>query len=438
MPPVPSDIETRRRPIRHRQWERLQGLLKTVLPMNRFWSKRLDGLPLDTLEEFLQHCPYLAKKALVEDREAFPPYGSNLTYPIENYTRFCQTSGSSGQPLAWLDSRDDWRAMLDCWEHIFRKAGVEAGDDRMFFPFSFGPFLGFWTAFEAAARMGCLVIPGGGLTTSARLQLMHHHACTVVCCTPTYALHMGEVRRADPLLDRAPWALKTFIVAGEPGGSLQEIRDRIAGYWPGVRVFDHHGLTEVGPMSFQDPKAPDRLQVLEDTYLVEIIDPASGREVLPGAEGELVVTTLRRLGCPLLRYKTGDLVRKGYTRTGRLTLEGGVLGRLDDMVVVRGVNVYPSAVDAVLRRYAQVEEYQVREERRGELLELRVFVELSAQLRPIQTAALKKQIEQVLRDTFSMRIPVEVLRPGALPRFEFKARRWIKEAAKPPTTDFSP
>ena len=427
MPPVPIDLEAKRAAIRLKQWEKLHALLQTVMPMNKFWSRRLDGLPLNSLEEFLEHCPFLNKKMLVEDRETYPPYGTNLTYPIENYTRFCQTSGTSGRPLAWLDSRDDWRVMLDCWEQIFNRAGLEPGEDRIFFPFSFGPFLGFWTAFEAATRMGCLVIPGGGMSTVARLQTILDHSVTVICCTPTYAQHLGEVKADIPALNTAKWNLKTIIVAGEPGGSSAMVREKISSYWPGVIIFDHHGLTEVGPVSYQDPKMPGRLLVLEDFHLVEVIDPASGREVLPGEEGELVITTLRRMGCPLLRYKTADIVRKGYTRLGRLTFEGGVSGRLDDMVLVRGVNVFPSAVDALVRKFSQVEEYQVREERKGALLELQLLIEPVAGLRPLQLKALQRQLEAALRDALALRIPVTILSPGALPRFEFKARRWIKE-----------
>ena len=427
MPPVPIDLEAKRAAIRLKQWEKLHALLQTVMPMNKFWSRRLDGLPLNSLEEFLEHCPFLNKKMLVEDRETYPPYGTNLTYPIENYTRFCQTSGTSGRPLAWLDSRDDWRVMLDCWEQIFNRAGLEPGEDRIFFPFSFGPFLGFWTAFEAATRMGCLVIPGGGMSTVARLQTILDHSVTVICCTPTYAQHLGEVKADIPALNTAKWNLKTIIVAGEPGGSSAMVREKISSYWPGVIIFDHHGLTEVGPVSYQDPKMPGRLLVLEDFHLVEVIDPASGREVLAGEEGELVITTLRRMGCPLLRYKTADIVRKGYTRLGRLTFEGGVSGRLDDMVLVRGVNVFPSAVDALVRKFSQVEEYQVREERKGALLELQLLIEPVAGLRPLQLKALQRQLEAALRDALALRIPVTILSPGALPRFEFKARRWIKE-----------
>ena len=424
--PRSEAIEGYRQAIQKEQWERLRALLDTVQITNAFHRKRLMNTAAATsLEDFVKRCPLMTKRLVVQDRENFPPYGSNHTYPLENYTRFCQTSGTTGPPLTWLDSRDDWSGMLSLWQRIFDAFGIQPGDDRMFFPFSFGPFLGFWTAFEAASRIGCLVIPGGGMSTHARLQLMLEHGVTVICTTPTYALHLGEQKAQHPTYRDSPSALRKLIVAGEPGGSQPEVRARIAEFWPGVQVLDHHGLTETGPVSYQDPANAGRLRVLEDAYFAEVLDPATGQEVLEGGTGELVLTTLHRLGSPMLRYRTGDLVKKGYAEDGGLCLEGGILGRLDDMICVRGVNIYPSAVDAVLRRFPEVMEYQVREVRHGALLDLKIVVEGSLALR--DTTPLAERIALALRDAFQLRMDVEVVPQGTLPRFEFKARRWIKE-----------
>ena len=419
-------IERSRQAIREGQWERLRALLDTVQMTNAFHRKRLMNMAAATsLDEYVRRCPLMTKRLLVQDRENFPPYGSNHTYPLENYTRFCQTSGTTGPPLTWLDSRDDWGGMLNLWQQIFDAFGIQPGDDRMFFPFSFGPFLGFWTAFEAASRIGCLVIPGGGMSTNARLQLMLEHGVTVICTTPTYALHLGEQKAQQGNFREATWALRKIIVAGEPGGSQPEIRARLETLWPGVSVLDHHGLTETGPVSYQDPANPHCLRVLEEAYFAEVLDPATGREVFEGESGELVLSTLHRLGGPMLRYRTGDLVRKHYAEDGGLCLEGGILGRLDDMVCVRGVNIYPSAVDAVLRRFPEVMEYQVRELRHGALLDLKLVVEVPLSLR--DTTPFAERLSLALRDAFQLRMDVEVVPQGTLPRFEFKARRWIKE-----------
>jgi len=419
-----QQLERQRAAIRAVQWERLTALLDTMLITNPYYQRRMSHLTIGSPEDFVRLCPLLTKRMLVADREDAPPYGTNLTYPIENYTRFCQTSGTTGPPLTWLDSRDDWGAMLQAWQQIFDTAGLQPGEDRLCFPFSFGPFLGFWTAFEAASRLGCMVIPMGGMSTNARLQLMLDHQISVVVTTPTYALHMGEVKQEGELRD-AKFSLRLIIVAGETGGSQPAIRARMEKIWPGATVFDHHGLTETGPVSCQQPGMSGHLRVLEDFHFVEILDPASGREVIAGEEGELIVTTLTRLGGPMLRYRTGDVVRKAYAPDGTLCLEGGILGRLDDMVCVRGVNIYPSAVDAVLRRFPDISEYQVRERRSGSLLDLKILIE-PARGAP-RDPGLAERIMTALRDTFQLRMEVQVVPHGSLPRFEFKARRWLKE-----------
>lgn len=421
-----SELTAQRDAIRAAQWERLQALLDTILVTNPYYQRRLETLTIESLDDFVRLCPLLTKRMLVADREENPPYGTNLTYPLENYTRFCQTSGTTGPPLTWLDSRDDWNSMLSAWQYIYDTAALIPAEDRICFPFSFGPFLGFWTAFEAASRIGCMVIPMGGMSTNARLKLMLDHQVSVVVTTPTYALHLGEVKQEGEFAGEK-FAVRMFIVAGETGGSNPAVRQRIQQLWPGAAVFDHHGLTETGPVSCQQPGQPGTLRVLEDHHFAEILDPASGREVMEGEQGELIITTLTRLGSPMLRYRTGDLVTKAYCEDGTLCLDGGIAARLDDMVTVRGVNIYPSAIDAVLRRFPEVGEYQVREHRSGALLDLRILIEPAPGHRDPNIAS---RVSAALRDTFQLRIEVQTVAPGALPRFEFKARRWIKE--KPP------
>src|SRR5690606_6571809 len=159
--------------------------------------------------------------------------------------------------------------------------GVGRGD-RVFFAFSFGPFLGFWTAFEAALSIGCLCLPGGGMTSVARLQSLVEQEATVLCCTPTYALHLAEVRRRHGM-DPASFRIRRIIVAGEPGGSVPAIRESIESAWPGARVFDHHGMTEVGPVSYECPMEPRGLHVIECSYVAEKVDPATGGPRAPGA-----------------------------------------------------------------------------------------------------------------------------------------------------------
>jgi phenylacetate-CoA ligase len=372
------------------QLRQLNALLAAILPANPFYARKLAGLPAQfgSLDGFFARVPFTTKAELVADQLAHPPYGTNLTYPLAQYTRFHQTSGTTGAPLRWLDTPASWDWLVGLWMRIFRAAGVTAGD-RVYFPFSFGPFIGFWMAFAAAERLGCLCLPGGGLSSAARLQAIRENGATVLCCTPTYALHLAGGASSVRLL----------IVAGEPGGSIPATRAAIAKAWNGARVFDHHGLTETGPVTYE---VPGGLLVMEDAFIAEVVDE------------ELVLTNLGRTGSPLLRYRTGDRVQ-AVRRDGQLILEGGILGRMDDMVIVRGVNVHPSAVEEIVRRHAGIAEYRVD----VSPTEMRVTIDTPE-------AGLARVLEEDFRTAFALRVPVSV---ASLPGFELKAKRWIRHVA---------
>jgi len=298
----------------------------------------------------------------------------------------------------------------------------------VFFAFSFGPFLGFWTAFESATRRGNLSIPGGGLSSQARLQAMVAHDVDVLCCTPTYALRLGDVFAGQEDEEIARYRLGKIIVAGEPGGSLPEVRRRISELWKGAEVYDHHGMTEVGPVTYEHREKPLGLCVIEDAYLAEVIDRETQREVAAGEKGELVLTTLDRTACPLLRYRTGDLVEKTWFHPGEaeepvLHLEGGILGRVDDMVLIRGVNIYPTAVEKIIRGFPEVVEFQVLQSTRDSMAELEISIEAEEGTAP----GLDERVARELADAFTLRIPVRQVESGALPRFEFKSKRWIRQ-----------
>ncbi len=425
--------------LRARQLARLRELLAVIRQGNAFQRARLAGLgevvwTPATLEDFVAQVPLTTKAELAADQRDHPPYGTNLSYPLERYTRCHQTSGTSGAPLRWLDTPECWDALVAGWIEVFRAAGVGAGD-RVLFAFSFGPFIGFWLAFAAAERLGCLCLPGGGLSSVARLRLLLELQATVLCCTPTYALHLAETARREGLdLRRA--AVRRLMVAGEPGGSVPATRALLEHAWPTARVFDHHGMTEVGPVTYECPARPGVLHVMEESYLAEVLDPGSGRPVASGQRGELVLTPLHRAGMPLLRYRTGDLVCPWFApeqpdtpscACGRieLALEGGILGRADDMVIVRGVNVFPGAVDAVLRRFPEVSEYQVQvRQPPGGLVELTIEVEPGEDC--ADPARLCERVRAELQAALTLRVPVTPVPPGALPRFEHKARRWVR------------
>jgi len=399
--------------------------LFSAIQGNPFYSSKLRGVHPDAP---LASLPFTLKQELIDDQTAHPPYGSNLTYSLDRYTRFCQTSATTtGTPMRWLDTPESWDWMVGNWSRVYQAARVGARD-RIFFAFSFGPFLGFWVGFDAATRMGALAIPGGGMRSAARLRTIIETSATVLCCTPTYAIRLAEVA-AEENIDLGASAVRVLIVAGEPGGSVPATRRHLAKLWHGARVIDHHGMTEIGPVSYGCPEHPGVLHVIEDSYIAEVIDPVTGQPVPRGTTGELVLTNLGRLGSPLIRYRTSDMVQAASGErcvcgSTDLALDGGILGRTDDMLVVRGVNVYPSAVDNILRGFEAVTEYRVEIQNHRTLPELSIQVE--ADPANTQDSILTHRLEAALTNAFALRIPVSLVPSGSLPRFEMKARRWVR------------
>ena len=264
------------------------------------------------------------------------------------------------------------------------------------------------------------------MPSGARLQTIFENEVTVLCTTPTYALHLAEIA-AEKGLDLTSGKVRRIIVAGEPGGSIPATRALIEKLWPGVRVVDHHGMTEVGPVTYECPEQRGTLHVMESAFFAEVIDPESGTAVGPGEDGELVLTNLGRLGSPLFRYRTGDMVRRAsdvrcICGSHELAFPGGILARRDGMVIVRGVNVYPSAVEDVLRSCGIVEF-------RVETYTARSLVEMTVQIEPEtdsdDSVRLSKGVASALRNALGLRVEVQCVARGSLPRFEGKAKRWV-------------
>ena len=414
------------------QCERLSLLLTRIRGRNAFYTRKLDAAGISagsvTQIDHLRALPLTTKAELMADQDANPPWGSALSEPIDRYTRYSQTSSSTGRPLRWIDTNESWQWMLECWKAVYRGARVGPGD-RVFFPFSFGPFLGFWTGFDAGHQMGLHCIPGGGMSSQLRLATIESVSATVVCCTPTYALRLAEVAAEEQKRPLSESSVRVVIVAGEPGGSIPATRQRIERSW-GARVIDHHGLTEVGPVSFECWEAPGSLHVNEAEFICEVLEPGSDRAVEDGRAGELVVTNLGRAACPVIRYRTGDIVvrRSGRCACGRTwaRLEGGVLGRADDMINIRGVNVYPSSIESVVRKFPEIVEFRSIVSRQRELRLLSVEIEAIGGAGDADVLA--TQVTQRLREALGLSVHVQVVAAGVLPRFEMKARRFVVEA----------
>ena len=407
------------------QDRRFRKLLRQVLENNPFYRQKFHAAgirkspPLSSLADI----PFTTKAELMADHLEHPPFGTNLTFPLDCYTRLHQTSGTTGLPMRWLDTPESWQTYVKEWGAVYRGAGVGRGD-RVYLAFSFGPFIGFWGAFDGAHALGCLAITGGGQTTEQRLAAMCNLRPTVLVCTPTYAMRLAEVARGLGI-DTASMGVHTTIHAGEPGAGIPATRRRIEQLW-GSKAYDHVGMTEVGAYGFEcrhqlGPHAN------ESEYILEIIDPATGRTVEDGTRGEVVLTTLGRVGSPVIRYRTGDLAEVSRKRCacGRsfALLRGGILGRADDMITIRGVNVFPTAMENILRRFPEVVEFQGEVVVEREMQELLLRLETDG-LTAEQHQALSQRIITEMRAHLNLRPALEFVPSGSLPRAEMKSRRF--------------
>jgi phenylacetate-CoA ligase len=409
-----------REELRRLQDEKLRRLARAIadnpfyrgkIAVNGFNSARLG------VEE-LSRIPFTTKAELAAEQQAFPPFGRLLTFPHSRYPYVHQTSGTSGRPLLWLDTADDWETWVRCWGYVYRAAGV-TDRDVAFFAFSFGPYVSHWAAVDGARRLGVRCLPGGGMSSLQRLQTILDQRATVVLSTPTYALRLAEVALENGF-DLASSAVRLTIHAGEPGASLPHVRNHIESAW-GASCFDHAGATELGAWGFECEVHPGAIHLNEAEFIFEVVDRESGTPVTPGEPGELVGTALGRIGMPAVRYRTGDVVILDRDRCacGRTfaRARGGVLGRTDDMLLVRGVNVYPAAIDDLVRGHMGAAEYEVEIRRHGGLDELLLKIEAPDSFEPDGLA-------QTIHQRLNLRVDVRPVPVGSLARYDHKARRY--------------
>ncbi len=408
--------------LRRHQLKRLNRLLAAAVAHQPFYREKYRNvqLPLRSLDE-LSQLPLLEKPELTSDGPA-----KICGLPAARYVRLHQTSGTTGTPLRLLDTAADWRWWLRCWQYVLDAAEVRRRDVA-FMAFSYGPFIGFWTAHESCVRRGATVVPGGGMNSLMRLNVIQSCQATVLCCTPTYALHLGSVAEEHGI-DLSRSSVSRIIVAGEPGGSIPEVRQRMEAIW-GARVIDHTGATELGAwgVGSRDGRG---VHVIESEFIAErlVFDEITpqGRPAQDGELAELVMTGLGRFGAPAIRYRTGDLVRGRQSDDPEnrfLLLDGGVAGRADSMVVIRGVNIFPSSIEAIVRRVTGDAEYRVIQTAQQSMAQLRLELETGDGQQDLPA-----RLSDVFRQQLGLRIEVTAVAVGTLPRFEAKAKRWIRES----------
>lgn len=410
--------------------QRLNELVALASVENAFQRPRLGGLaPLETLED-LRRLPFTCKQDLLDDQHAHPPFGTNLTFGLDRYTHLNQTSGTSGRTLRVLDTEDDWRWWASCIARVLRASGVGA-DDRVALAYSFGPYVQFWASYAGVLEVGAMAIPLGGMESVQRLTTLADYGATVLLATPSYAVHLANVARTNDLAG-AMESVRRVICTGEPGASLPAMRAQIEAAW-GARCFDHAGASEAGSFAF--PCDAGGLHLNEAEFLFEVIDPRGDEAVASGGIGELVVTALGRVGMPVLRYRTGDVIDSSEERCPaghtEAWLPNGILGRSDDMVVVRGMNVFPSAIEQILRESSGLGEFRITFYSDPQAMdEVKVEAELA-------DAADARRIQTLLRQRLGLRVRIVPVKPGLLPAHTHKARRVedLRQRRPPPGPD---
>ncbi|PWJ53564.1 phenylacetate-CoA ligase [Quadrisphaera granulorum] len=385
----------------------------------------------------INRIPFLTREQWMESQVEHAPYGElPVTGPV-NAIRVHTTSGTSGRmPLRALDSRKDWSWSAEMWCYGLWGMGVRPHDVG-YVAFGYGSFIGFWGLHNGLEKLGALTVPGGAQTTANRVKQIIDFGVTVVASTPTYALRLAAEAKALGI-DLPGSAVHTVVLSGEPAGSIKETKELIEREW-GAKAYDTAGMTEVSTIfMFEPAEQPGGCHIIEDHFIEQVIDPETGREVPYGERGERVCTSFGRSTTPLLRYRTADLVVKvpaaGRVRSGRTwdLYEGGIIGRVDDMLLVRGTNVYPGAIEGVVRQHDGIEEFQIRVERRGIRDEVVLLVETDPTIGEAAWDALAARLGSDLAEAHEgLRFILERAATGALPRFELKAKRLVDARPAP-------
>jgi len=377
----------------------------------------------------IQKVPKIEKGMMreVQQRDPFP-YGDMMTVPLEQVTAFRQTSGTTGTPVYQADTWQDWEWWSESWCYILYAQGYR-DTDRVFIPFGYNIFVAFWAGHYAAEKLGCEVVPGGVLDTQARILKMQELKCNAFMATPTYVLGMADTAinklGIDPIKDLN---IQKITCAGEPGASIPTTKKRMEEAW-GAKVYDHIGATEIGAWSYECTEQPGGLHINEAFFLVEIEDMETGEIITePGKDGKMVITALDRIAKPCIRFDSKDVIRWAdhpcdCGRTFRL-IDGGVVGRADDITKVKGVLLAPTAIEEVVRSIPELgDEYEVVVSKKGDIDNILLKVEILPGKEADQESILFRLKDQ-LRVKTNLGYKIEVHPHESLPRYEVKAKRF--------------
>jgi phenylacetate-CoA ligase len=420
MPILDPAIETLdRTQLERLQLERLQALLARMRGGNDFCRERYGTAAAPRTLADLHDLPFTTKRDL---RGAYPL--KMLQVPIEQLARIHASSGTSGVPTIGPYTKRDLDIFAEVNARSLASGGARPGD-LFQVSWGYGLFTGGLGMHGGAERLGACVIPASSGNTARQMQLLETLPIAGIGCTPSYAVLLAERFEAER---RKPMALR-YLIAGAEAWTPQ-MRDDIERRL-GVTATNIYGLTEIiGPGVAQEcPEAKDGLHIQEDHFLPEIVDPQTLQPVPDGTRGELVITTLTREAMPVLRYRTGDLtsIRRERCTCGRTTVRmAWVTGRVDDMLVIRGINVFPTAIEELLLGFEELApNYQIIVERPSNGLDsLRVEVEHRSAAGGTEHGALETAVAKKLSDFLLVTLTITVVPPGTLARVEAgKAKR---------------
>ena len=374
--------------------------------------------------EDIRKIPFTEKSELRRYQEMDPyPYGGVLGGKIEEVTSFRQTSGTTGKPVYVPETYESWQWRVEAWCHILYMAGFRPRH-RIFLPFVYNVYVAFWEGHYASEKVGCELIPGGGLDTKGRIHKILEVKANGMMNTPTYGLHIAEEAK-NMGIDPASLGIERMLCAGEPMPSATRRKLEEIYHCP---VYDHIGGTE--PCAWAGMcEAKDGMHLIEPFFLVEILDRETlSKEVGEGEIGVAVVTPLGRRSFPLIRFNTKDLVIKGSAtcscgRTSQKIRE--VVGRTDDLRKIRGVLFSPKTVEEVLRKdFREVEEFEIIVERRGLMDVVSLRAEVNPQLPVGSIEQVKNRLQESLKIATNLSFHVLMEPPGSLPRYMLKAQRF--------------
>ncbi len=409
------------------QIERLQGLVRRVRRQVPFYRKRLDeaGIGPDDIRNLddLRKIPFTAKADLRDNY----PFGL-FAVPMEEIIRIHASSGTTGKPTVVGYTRND----IETWAEVMARTLVSAGAHRgdiIQVAYGYGLFTGGLGAHYGAEKIGAAVVPVSTGNTKRQITLLKDFGTTVLCSTPSYALFLAEAAEERGVSPR-DLPLRVGVFGAEPwtGNMRQEIEKKLH-----VSAIDIYGLSEIiGPGVASECEAKDGLHLMEDHFLPEIIDPETGEPVAEGRLGELVITTLTKEGIPLLRYRTRDVTRLTRTpcRCGRTTARmERITGRSDDMLIIRGVNVFPSQIESVLLEIPEAApHYMIYVDREKTLDSLEIHVEVSEEIfsdEVKELARIEKRIKAEVESVLGIGVKIKLVEPKSIARSEGKAVRVI-------------